>query len=224
MAKRRVRNPLALAVLTFLSTRPMYPYELATVLRATGKEQTIKINWGSLYTVVQNLEKHDLIKQAGTTRQGGRPERTAYAITETGRAEMHDWLCELLRDPQKEYPLFATALSLVGALSPDEAIDMLEQRLTALDAEIVAQQAELDALRGQVPRLFLIENEYLSALRQAEAAWVRSLLADIRSGAIGDLDQWREFHRTGELPDDLANLLASITPDGEEQEDTDRTD
>ena len=74
MAKRRVRNPLALAVLTFLTSRPMYPYELATVLRATGKEQTIKINWGSLYTVVQNLEKHGLIKEAGTTRQGGRPE------------------------------------------------------------------------------------------------------------------------------------------------------
>ena len=224
MANRRVRNPLALAVLTFLSTRPMYPYELATVLRATGKEQTIKINWGSLYTVVQNLERHGLIEQAGTTRHGGRPERTAYAITEPGRAEMHDWLCELLRDPQKEYPLFATALSLVAALSPDEAIEMLEQRLTALDAEIAAQQAELDGLRGQVPRLFLIENEYLRTLRQAEAAWVRSLLVDIRSGAIGDLDQWRDFHRTGELPEDLTKLLASIAPEDVEEEDTDRTD
>jgi DNA-binding PadR family transcriptional regulator len=218
MAKRRVRNPLALAVLTFLSSKPMYPYELASVLRATGKEQTIKINWGALYTVVQNLERHGLIKEAGTTRQGGRPERTAYAITDTGRVEMHDWLCELLRDPQKEYPLFATALSLVGALSPDEAVEMLEQRLIALDTEIAAQQAELDGLRGHVGRLFLIENEYLSALRQAETAWVRSLLADIRSGAIGDVDQWRDFHRTGEIPEELANLLASVAREGEEGE------
>jgi DNA-binding PadR family transcriptional regulator len=224
VAKRRVRNPLALAVLTFLSSKPMYPYELASVLRATHKEETIKINWGSLYTVVQNLEKHGLIKEAGTTRQGGRPERTAYAITDAGRAEMHDWLCELLRDPQKEYPLFATALSLVGALPPEEVVEMLEQRLVALDAELAAQQAELAGLHGHVPRLFLIENEYLNAVRQAEAAWVRSLLADIRSGAIGDVDQWRDFHRTGEVPEELANLLASVAREGEDREEPDRTD
>jgi len=220
MAKRRVRNPLALAVLTFLTSRPMYPYELATVLRATGKEQTIKINWGSLYTVVQNLEKHGLIEAAGTTRQGGRPERTAYAITDAGRTEMRDWLRELLRDPQQEYPLFATALSLVGALAPDDVIEMLGQRLATLDAEIAARQAELDAVGQQVPRLFLIEVEYLLALRHAEAGWVRQLLADFDSGALGDLDEWREFHRTGEMPEALAKLLDSVAAEvGEERPD-----
>jgi len=220
MAKRRVRNPLALAVLTFLTSRPMYPYELATVLRATGKEQTIKINWGSLYTVVQNLEKHGLIEAAGTTRQGGRPERTAYAITDAGRTEMRDWLRELIRDPQQEYPLFATALSLVGALAPDDVIEMLGQRLATLDAEIAARQAELDAVGQQVPRLFLIEVEYLLALRHAEAGWVRQLLADFDSGALGDLDEWREFHRTGEMPEALAKLLDSVAAEvGEERPD-----
>ncbi|HKA68223.1 MAG TPA: PadR family transcriptional regulator [Actinomycetes bacterium] len=212
MARRRqVRNPLALAVLTFLSSRPMYPYELASVLRATGKEETIKINWGSLYTVVQNLERYGLIEDAGTTRQGSRPERTAYAITDAGRAEMRDWLRELLRDPQKEYPLFATALSLVGALPPDEVIEMLEQRLAALDAEISAQEVQLEEQRQQVPRLFLIESEYLDAMRRAEAEWVRGLLKGIESGALGDLEPWREYHRTGAMPVELANLLATVT-------------
>ena len=91
MAKRSVSNPLALAVLTFLASQPMYPYEIATALRNTGKEQVIKINWGSLYTVVQSLHKHGFISEAGTSRQGGRPERTAYTITESGRAEIRLW-------------------------------------------------------------------------------------------------------------------------------------
>ena len=53
MAKRRkVGNLLALSLLSLLAQRPMYPYEMAQTLRARGKEQNFKINWGSLYTVV----------------------------------------------------------------------------------------------------------------------------------------------------------------------------
>ena len=58
MAKRRkVGNLLALSLLSLLAQKPMYPYEMAQTLRARGKEQNFKINWGSLYTVVANLEK-----------------------------------------------------------------------------------------------------------------------------------------------------------------------
>jgi DNA-binding PadR family transcriptional regulator len=216
MAKRRpVRNPLALAVLTFLSGKPMYPYEMASVLRATGKDLSIKINWGSLYTVMRNLEKHGFIEEAGTTRHGGRPERTAYAITAAGRAEMRDWLRELLGAPQQEYPLFAAALSLVSSLPPDEAVEMLAQRLGALDAAIAADEAEMAKLRQQLPRLFLIEAEYAAAMRAAEATWVRGLLTDITGGAMRpEIEQWREFHETGRMPEDLARLLASLTEEG----------
>ncbi|MGI8329194.1 helix-turn-helix transcriptional regulator [Actinomadura scrupuli] len=213
MAKRRpVNNPLALAVLTFLTRKPMYPYEMASVLRSTGKDLTIKINWGSLYTVMQNLEKHGFIEEASTTRQGGRPERTAYAITDSGRAEMRDWLSELLGEPRQEYPLFAAALSLVGALPPDEAIESLRRRLAALDAEIAAHRADLRTWRRQVPRLFLIESEYLVAMRGAEARWLRALLKDIADGSMPEIEQWREYHETGRFPDDLVALLEEGSP------------
>jgi DNA-binding PadR family transcriptional regulator len=211
MAKRPVNNPLALAVLTFLVTKPMYPYEMASALRKSGKEQTIKINWGSLYTVMQNLEKHGFVEEAGTTREGGRPERTAYAITDTGRAEMRDWLRELLSTPQAEYPLFATALSLALALPPDEALGMLRQRLTVLDAEIAGQESELEKWLPTVGRLLLVENEYLIAMRRAEATWVRALLQDIEDGAMPEIEQWRAFHETGAMPEGMADLLSNLT-------------
>src|ERR687888_1769422 len=97
MAKRRpVRNLRALAVLTVVLQRPMHPYEMASVLRARGKDQDMPIKWGSLYTVVRNLEKHGLLEAAESGRQGGRPERTVYRITEAGRAEVEDWVRELV--------------------------------------------------------------------------------------------------------------------------------
>src|SRR5947209_5739763 len=103
MTRRRVSNPLALAVLGCLSERPMHPYEISTTLRTRGKENSIKLNYGSLYSVVESLQKHGLIKSEETVREGRRPERTVYSITESGTAEFEDWLAELLSTPTREF-------------------------------------------------------------------------------------------------------------------------
>src|SRR3954464_173376 len=92
MTRRRVSNPLALAVLGCLSERPMHPYEISTTLRTRGQEQSIKLNYGSLYAVVESLQKHGLIAARETTREGRRPERTVYEITDAGLEEFEDWL------------------------------------------------------------------------------------------------------------------------------------
>ncbi|MGK5550674.1 PadR family transcriptional regulator [Actinomadura kijaniata] len=209
MAKRRpVGNPLALAVLNALEVRPMHPYEIATMLRATGKEQTVPIKWGSLYTVVRNLERHGLIAATGTDRRGGRPERTVYEITDAGRAEARDWLRELIGEPRPEYPSFAIGLSMLGPLHPDELVERLTARLAALESAAAAARAELaEARAAGVPRLFLVENEYLDALRAAEITWIRGLLADMESGALPEMEQWRAFHETGRMPEELSALL-----------------
>ena len=206
MAKRRkVSNLLALAILALLGERPMHPYGMASVLRERGKATSLKINWGSLYTVVDNLEKHGLIQAAHTTRQGRRPERTVYRITAAGAEEMRDWLRELIRVPEKEFPRFATALSELPGLPPDEARELLEQRMATLDAENAELRADLKRVGETVPRLFLIEAEYELALRETEARWTRSLLDDLRDGSLPGLSGWRSFHETGRLPGEFTD-------------------
>ena len=71
--RRAVSNPLALAVLACLSEAPMHPYEMAATMRERGKENSIKLNYGSLYTVVDNLAKHGLIDAVEARREGRRP-------------------------------------------------------------------------------------------------------------------------------------------------------
>ncbi|MCI0685888.1 MAG: PadR family transcriptional regulator [Sporichthyaceae bacterium] len=207
MAKRRkVNNLLALAVLSSLFERPMHPYEMVSVLKERGKDQSMKINWGSLYTVVQNLEKHGFIEATSTTRQGRRPERTVYELTEAGRDELLDWMRELVGVPDREYPKFEAALSVLGVLGPDEAIDLLQQRLRHLDRLITAECATLDHLSQELPRLFLIEAEYALDMRRAEATWVRALLADLADGSLPGVAEWRHYHETGELPPEMKEL------------------
>jgi DNA-binding PadR family transcriptional regulator len=213
MAKRRkVGNLLALAVLALAAERPMHPYEMASLLRERGKAYSIKIHWGSLYTVVGNLERHGFLEATETAREGRRPERTVYTITDAGREELMDWLRELLGTPEKEYRRFEAALSLVAVVSPDEVMALLTQRLGTLDEQITEHAAALDQLGKEIPRLFLVEAEYDLAMLRAEAAWVRGLLHEIESGSMPGLAAWRAFHETGELPPEIFELTERGRP------------
>jgi DNA-binding PadR family transcriptional regulator len=204
MAKRRkVSNLMALSLLSLLAGQPMYPYEMAAKLREWGKDNAIKINWGSLYTVVGNLEKHGFIEAAEVVREGRQPERTTYRITEAGRAELMDWLRELVSAPEREYTRFEAALGESAHLGPDELISLLKQRLDALDAANEQVGQELSTLSTQMPRLFLIETEYFLALRRAEAEWVRGLLRELTDGTFPYIEAWRRFYETGEYPEEL---------------------
>src|SRR6476646_5958731 len=114
MSRRRVSNPLALAVLSCLVERPMHPYEINTTLRNRGKEQSIKLNYGSLYAVVESLQKHGLI--------------TSRAVTREGTEEFEDWLAELLSTPVREFTSLEAGLSLMAGLPPDEVARLLADR------------------------------------------------------------------------------------------------
>jgi DNA-binding PadR family transcriptional regulator len=208
MAKRRkISNLLALSLLTLLTERPMYPYEMAATLRERGKDQAIRINWGSLYTVVQNMEKYGFIEAVEVAREGRQPERTTYQITDEGRAELKDWLRELLSVPEREYTRFEAALADSAVLPPDELIGLLQQRLDALEAANAGHQAQINALANQIPRLFLIESEYHLALRRAEAEWVRGLLKEFTDGTFPGIKEWQLYHDTGKVPEDILALV-----------------
>lgn len=204
--KRRVNNLMALAVLATVYQRPMHRYEMATVMKAQGKDRDMDVKWGSLYTIVQSLEKAHFLEATGTSRQGARPERTTYRITDAGVAEMVDWTQELLRVPEQEHPRFTAGLSLLGVLAPDTVIELLKLRLAALDASVAAQKAELAEFSAQLPRLFMVEAEYAIAMTDAEASWVGALLGELVNGTFPGLDDWASFHETGVMPPELAEL------------------
>jgi DNA-binding PadR family transcriptional regulator len=211
--KRKVDNLLALAVLATVYTRPMHRYEMASVMRARGKDQDMDIKWGSLYTVVQNMEKHGFLQVVGTDRAGARPERTIYAITEAGRRELVEWTRELISTPRTEHPRFAAGLSVLAVLPPPEATALLQERLGHLEESIGDQRATLAQSREEgVPRLFMIETEYGLAMLEAEAAWSRALIDELTSGTFPGLAVWQEWHRTGEIPDELTELAERGLP------------
>jgi DNA-binding PadR family transcriptional regulator len=203
--KRKVANLMALAVLATVVQRPMHRYEMASVMRARGKDRDMDIKWGSLYTVVQNLERNGYLETIGVTRQGARPERTVYQITNAGRDELVAWTRELIAEPEAEHTRFIAGLSVLAVLTPQDVTDLLRRRLDRLTETIHALRRQLEQA-SDVPRLFLIEDEYRIAMTNAEIDWTRSLLDELSAGTFPHLDAWRRFHETGQMPSEFAEL------------------
>jgi len=179
------RTPLALAVMNLLMERPMHPYEMKSTMKERGHDQVIRLKGGSIYDTVERLEAGGFIKSQKTSREGRRPERTVYAITEAGRDEITGWLAELLTQPVNEYPQFGGALAFVAALDKDEVTRLLKMRIALLDARIAGAEKQLKNFLGMgLPRLFLVEGEYAVAMQRAELEWVRHIVDDIQSGKL----------------------------------------
>jgi DNA-binding PadR family transcriptional regulator len=193
--KRPVANPLALAVLVLLFERNMHPYEMAATLRERRKEESIKLRYGSLYTVIELLLKAGFIAELKTTREGNRPERTVYEITKSGETEMRAWMREILSMPIKEYPQFETGLSLLPVLPPGEAADVLETRVEFLKKDIEQIKAALQQAGAmKLPELFSIETECRLAGLETELAFAKKLIERIEKDGCGFLKEWKKWH------------------------------
>jgi DNA-binding PadR family transcriptional regulator len=180
------RTPLALAVMNLLMEQPMHPYEMKSKMKERGHDQVVKIKGGSIYDTVERLERGGFIKSQETSREGRRPERTVYAITEMGQDEIKRWLRELISEPVHEYPQFAAALAFVGGLANEEVVRLLQLRLVGLETRIAAVDTKLKTLTRdlRLPRLFVLEGEYGLAMDRAELEWVRGTIREIQEGKL----------------------------------------
>src|ERR687893_773700 len=168
-SRRKVSNPLALAVMALLYERPMHAYEMVTLMRERGKHESVRLRYSSLYSVVGALEREEFLT----------------------------WLRELLREPVKEYTQFAAGLSFLAALPPEEAVALLKERVRRLERENEEMRLRLEAAIEQwnLPRLFLVESEHELMLREAELGWVREIVEEIEAGRLGSLSEWRALHK-----------------------------
>ncbi len=197
MKRPKVANPLALVVLAWLTTGPMHPYELARRLTESGKDRSVRFNRGTLYTVVRQLTKAGLIEPREVVRDTQRPERTVYGITEDGRAELRAWLHETVAVPQQEHPLFGVALSLLGAIRPDEAVALLRRRSLALADAIRETRTVITDAGGQgLHWVFLAEEEYRARVLEAERDYVDHLITALADPEY--VEGWRAAFPTEE--------------------------
>jgi DNA-binding PadR family transcriptional regulator len=161
------------------------------LIKQRGKDEVINVRQrASLYQTIERLLRAELIAIRETARDEKRPERTIYELTEKGRETTLRWMREMLSTPAREFPEFPAALAYLPLLAPDDARYQLERRAQALAAELDRIDAQLRGAVGAIPRLFLIEMEYLRAVLDTELAWVRSIVDDLGTGRLTWSAEW----------------------------------
>jgi DNA-binding PadR family transcriptional regulator len=195
MASEEVRrSPLALIVLALLHTMPMHGYQVQLKLKQWGKDRVVNLRQrSSLYRTLDRLHAAGLVEVHATERAEQRPERTVYAITPEGEATLQAWQESMLAVPAREYPELPAALSVLAVVPEATALEALSRRVRLLRIELAQIEAGMaEAERLGIPRLFMVEEEYLLAVMRAELTYVEGLTEDIRSGALHWDDAWVE--------------------------------
>lgn len=179
------RSGLALAVLALLLEEPMHPYRMQRLIKERAKDIVINVGQRSqLYKTIDRLLAAGLITVTEVERDAARPERTNYAITDDGRRTVVDWTVEMLATPRREFPDFAAGLAYLTVLSPDSVIDALETRLATVGGELAELERGIAGVAGQLPRIVLVETEYLIAHLRVDRDWITTLLDDLHRGAL----------------------------------------
>jgi DNA-binding PadR family transcriptional regulator len=179
-------SPLALTVLALLHYKPLHPYGIQRLIKEWGKDLVINVGQRtSLYRTIDRLLAAGLIAVKDTERDHAYPERTVYEITAAGRETAREWLQEMLAAPAREFPRFPAALShllmlerpaIAAAL--ERRAQTLEQTLAGLDGNLAAEAAD------GIPRITMLEIEYLRVVTDAEVRWLRSVIGDLAAGRL----------------------------------------
>ncbi|WP_027342127.1 PadR family transcriptional regulator [Hamadaea tsunoensis] len=180
------RSPLALAILGLLEDGPLHPYAMQQLIKKWGKDQVVNVEQrATLYKMITRLAEAGLIRAHATSKDQQYPERTSYEVTDAGRAAARQWMGEILAVPRNEYPEFPAALSFLPMLSPESTLEHLERRRAALRERLAVREEMIGRLDGfDVPRVSLLETEYLRAVVAAELRWLDEVIAGLTDGSI----------------------------------------
>lgn len=178
-------TPLAMAVLELLIEKPMHPYEMAQVLRTRNIEARANVKPGSLYHAVERLETHGHIKVVDTQREGRRPERTVYGVTEAGRDAFVARAKAMLGTIAPEFPEYATGLSALNELEREDALEELRTRALRLRADAASDRVIIENLAAKpLPPIYWLDVKFLADRRDFELAWTNQLIEDITTGRV----------------------------------------
>lgn len=203
-------SPLALAVLSMLVPGPLHPYGIQRLIKHWGKDEVVNVGQrANLYKTIKRLHEAGLIAVRQTERDQQYPERTIYELTEACLRELPEWLTEMLANPRNEFPQFPAALSFAMLLDPGQARTALEQRAAVLRENLTRLERSLEGYSATLPRVTLLDDEYLRAVTAAELSWIDGVLDDLRTGALA----WSEEQLTSAAAQDLGDLAAALPPE-----------
>lgn len=157
-------------LLALLAAEPSYGYQLRARLQLALGPLAESLNAGQVYVTLGRLEKSGLLSSE-RVEQSERPDRRAYALTESGRARVGEWLADTSwpKPAPADFHLKLVAAAAARMADPVRLVDAQRHAVLASLAE--AQRAALAEPEESVAGLLL---EGVVLRLQADVRWLEA--------------------------------------------------
>lgn len=157
-------------LLALLAAEPSYGYQLRARLQLALGPLAESLNAGQVYVTLGRLEKSGLVSSE-RVEQSERPDRRAYALTESGRARVGEWLADTSwpKPAPADFHLKLVAAAAARLADPVRLVDAQRHAVLASLAE--AQRAALAEPEESVAGLLL---EGVVLRLQADVRWLEA--------------------------------------------------
>lgn len=188
-------------------------YQVRNDLEYWGAHEWSNAKPGSIYHALKQMAKQGVLlaHEIAPSTAGG-PPRTEYELTEAGRAEYFRLLREALVSYDQKMDVMSAALGMIVDLERTEAVDLLRQRITAIEAwrSAVTEHYVPEEGPEKLGHIGEIMNFWIHTA-DAGAEWTRGLIGRIESGAYVFAGEGEPF--VGVLADGQENPYATTDPD-----------
>jgi DNA-binding PadR family transcriptional regulator len=156
------------------------------LIKERGVDMVVNVrNRSGLHAALDRLVRDQLVRLRAVERDTRHPERTVYELTAQGREALRTGVRESVAMPAAEFPLFPAVVSFLHLLDPQDVRQQLNRRAEELRRRLDTTRAVINAsYEHRVPRLHLLEHEYIQAVTATELDWVRAVSEDIAAGRI----------------------------------------
>lgn len=178
-------TPVRLFILDALARGDAHGHALRLLAQEEYTDLWTDIQVGGFYAALGRMAEEGLVRAVRTEAAGRYPERTVYAVTETGRQALGRERDAMLRKVVFRADPFDLAFSRAGDLSLPELRAVLEERREhfasrhrEISDELVAVEHRLTRAEGHVVR-------HLLARLTTEIGWLDQLLDDLPAVVTG---------------------------------------
>ena len=181
------RNRTKLAVLGFLTWKPMSGYEIKKAIEGIISNFW-KESYGQLYPILNELAEEGLATRESQETEGGRTQHI-YAITPTGRAALRDWLTEPPRHETLRNELLLK-LFFGAQIGVETSLGHVEESRRGTLATIAAYEGierEIASRYAGMPdaAYWLMTLRYGLAVHRAVLGWTEETLAELKEMQAG---------------------------------------
>lgn len=179
-------NPKELAILSLINEKPTHAYTLEEKIESRGMRNWTDIGFSSIYRIITNLEKKNLVKSEIIQEDDDARIKKRYTITKKGQNTLRVEVQNALSAPERPKSVFDLGLANIWLLNEDEAIEALEQYLQSIKERQVVMYKNWNRSGGKGNIPFLIEAlfERGDVMINAEMKFVEELIKKIKKLGI----------------------------------------